>query len=55
MSTINENNPSSYLLSYLKAAKEDRKSGDFYSFEDNKEALSFLDDKNEDYKNIKLK
>lgn len=50
MSSINENNHSPYLLNSLKAAKEDRKSGDFYFFENNNEAISFLDGKNEDYK-----
>ncbi len=43
--TLNENNPSHYLLSSIKAAKQNRKSKDFYSFKNNKEALSFLDDK----------
>lgn len=43
--TLNENNPSLYLLNSVKAAKQNRKSGDFYSFKNNKEALSFLDDK----------
>jgi len=45
MFTLNENNPSPYLLNSIKAAKQNRKSGDFYSFKNNKEALSFLDDK----------
>lgn len=43
--TLNENNPSSYLLNSVKTSKQNRKSGDFYSFKNNKEALSFLDDK----------
>lgn len=45
MFTLNENNPSSYLLDSIKTAKQNRKNGDFYSFKNNKEALSFLDDK----------
>lgn len=45
MFTLNENNPSPYLLDSIKTAKQNRKNGDFYSFKNNKEALSFLDDK----------
>lgn len=45
MFTLNENNPSPYLLNSIKAAKQNRKNGDVYSFKNNKEALSFLDDK----------
>lgn len=45
MFTLNENNPSPYLLGSIKTAKQNRKNGDFYSFKNNKEALSFLDDK----------
>ena len=41
---LDENNPSSYLLSSIKSAKEDRKSGDFYSFKNNKEAVLFIND-----------
>lgn len=45
MFTLNENNPSPYLLNSIKTAKQNKKSGDFYSFKNNKEALSFIDDK----------
>lgn len=45
MFTLNENNPSPYLLNSIKTVKQNRKNGDFYSFKNNKEALSFLDDK----------
>ena len=41
--TLNENFPSPYLLNSIKDAKQDRKKGDFHSFKNNKEALSFLD------------
>lgn len=43
--TLNENNPSPFLLNRVKSAKQGRKKSDFYSFKNNKEALSFLDDK----------
>jgi len=45
MFTLNENTPSPYLLNAIKTAKQNKKSGDVYSFKNNKEALSFLDDK----------
>lgn len=45
MFTLSEKNPSPYLLNSIKTAKQNRKNGDFYSFKNNKETLSFLDDK----------
>ncbi len=42
--TLNESVPSSYLLNSIKTAKQNRKDGNFHSFKNNKEALSFLDD-----------
>ena len=41
--SLNENNPSEYLLSLLKQSQQERKEGTFYSFKDNNEALKFLD------------
>ena len=41
--SLNENNPSQYLLSLLKQSQQERKEGKFYSFKDNDEALKFLD------------
>lgn len=41
--TLNENNPSDYLLSSIEESKKERKKGDYYSFNDNKEAIKFLD------------
>jgi len=43
--TLNENNPSNYLLSSVKESKSERKSGNFHSFKNNREAVSFLDGK----------
>lgn len=43
--TLNESLPSNYLLSSIKAAKNDRKNGGVHSFKSNREALKFLDDK----------
>jgi DNA-damage-inducible protein J len=43
--TLNENIPSDYLLSAIKESKNERKTGNFYSFKDNKAAISFLDNK----------
>jgi hypothetical protein len=34
---------SSYLLSSIKESKSERKSGNFYSFQNNQEAINFLD------------
>lgn len=43
--TLNENNPSDYLLSSIKESMAERKGGDFYSFKNNQEAIKFLDRK----------
>ena len=42
---LNENNPSDYLLTSIKEAKAQRKTGKLHSFKDNKAAISFLDKK----------
>lgn len=41
--TLNEDRPSDYLLSSIKESKDQKKSGDFYSFKDNQAAVNFLD------------
>lgn len=43
--TLNEDKPSDYLLSSIKESKNQRKSSDFHSFEDNQAAVNFLDHK----------
>jgi DNA-damage-inducible protein J len=43
--TLNKNTPSDYLISSIKESRTGRKTGDFYSFKDNQEAIKFLDDK----------
>jgi DNA-damage-inducible protein J len=43
--SIKESVPSDYLLSSIKESKKERKSGNFHSFSDNQDAVSFLDDK----------
>lgn len=43
--TLNENTPSDYLLSSIKESKNERKTGNFHSFKDNREAINFLDNK----------
>ncbi|MFH1456633.1 MAG: type II toxin-antitoxin system RelB/DinJ family antitoxin [Patescibacteria group bacterium] len=43
--SLNEENPSPYLLSSLEEAKKDRLEKQHYSFKNNKEALDFLDKK----------
>ncbi len=40
--TLN-NKPSDYLLSSIKESKDQKESGDFYSFKDNQAAVNFLD------------
>lgn len=45
MFTLNENNPSNYLLSSIKDSKIDRKKGSFHSFKNNEAAIKFLDSK----------
>ncbi len=42
--TLNEDNPSDYLLSSIKEAKEDKKNKKTYTFKNTKEVLNFLDD-----------
>ncbi|HAZ28835.1 MAG TPA: hypothetical protein DCY48_03630 [Candidatus Magasanikbacteria bacterium] len=39
-----EEKPSAYLRKALKESEEDYKNGDYYSFDDPKEALAFLKD-----------
>ena len=41
--TLNENNPSDYLLSSIKESKKEKTKGNYHSFKDNKEAIDFLD------------
>lgn len=43
--TLNEGVPSDYLLSSINESKEDRKSGNFHTFKNNKAAIKFLDNK----------
>ena len=43
--TLNENIPSDYLLSSIKESRDERKAGNFYSFKNNRAAISFLDNK----------
>lgn len=40
--TLN-NKPSDYLLSSIQESKDQKESGDFYSFKDNQAAVNFLD------------
>ncbi len=42
--TLNEDNPSDYLLSSIKEAKADKKNKKNHSFKNTKEALDFLDE-----------
>ncbi len=42
--TLNEDNPSDYLLSSIKEAKKDKKNKKTYKFKNTKEALNFLDE-----------
>lgn len=41
--TLNEDRPSDYLLSSINESKDQKKSGNFYSFKDNQAAVNFLD------------
>ena len=41
--SLDESSPSEYLLSSVANAKKERKSGNFYKFKNNEEALNFLD------------
>jgi DNA-damage-inducible protein J len=41
--TLNEKNPSDYLLSSLKESRIERRRGNFHSFKNNEEAVKFLD------------
>ena len=43
--TLNENNPSEYLLSSIKESSSDRKAGNFHSFKNNRAAIEFLNGK----------
>lgn len=43
--TLNEDKPSDYLLSSVKESMAERKSGNFHSFKNNREAISFLSGK----------
>lgn len=42
--SLREEIPSEYLKQALKESEEDRKNGDYYSFENPKDALKFLED-----------
>lgn len=41
--TLNENDPSDYLLSSIEESKKERRQKKHYSFANNEEALEFLD------------
>jgi addiction module RelB/DinJ family antitoxin len=41
--TLNEINPSKYLLSSIEESKKNRKKKEYYSFKNNKDAIRFLD------------
>jgi antitoxin component of RelBE/YafQ-DinJ toxin-antitoxin module len=41
--TLNEDNPSDYLLSSIEESKKERKQKKHYIFKSNEEALKFLD------------
>ncbi len=41
--TLDENNPSNYLLSSIEESKKERKGKGYYSFKTNEESLDFLD------------
>ena len=41
--SLNEEEPSEYLIDAIKEAEEDRKKGDYYSFDNTDDALEFLD------------
>lgn len=43
--TLNENNPSDYLLSSIKESEVERKAKKFHSFKSNQAAIDFLDNK----------
>lgn len=43
--TLNESNPSEYLLSSIKESNAERRTGDFHSFKNNRAAIKFLDSK----------
>ena len=43
--TLNEDRPSDYLLSSIKEANNEKKSGNFHSFKNNQAAVNFLDHK----------
>ncbi len=43
--TLDESHPSKYLLNSIKESKSDKKNKNTHSFKNNREALSFLDDK----------
>jgi len=41
--TLDESNPSDYLLSSIKESKKQKKEKEYYSFKNNEESLNFLD------------
>ncbi|PIT87360.1 MAG: type II toxin-antitoxin system antitoxin, RelB/DinJ family [Candidatus Magasanikbacteria bacterium CG10_big_fil_rev_8_21_14_0_10_40_10] len=41
--TLDESNPSNYLLSSIEESKKERKEKEYYSFKNNEESLNFLD------------
>jgi DNA-damage-inducible protein J len=43
--TLNEDTPNDYLLSSIKESRDERMSGSFYSFKNNKAAINFLNNK----------
>jgi len=43
--SLNENVPSAYLLSSIKESESERKKGNFHSFKNSQESVSFLDGK----------
>ena len=43
--TLNENVPSEYLLSSIEESRNERRTGNFHSFKNNKAAINFLDNK----------
>lgn len=40
--SLNENNPSNFLLSSIEESKKQREKKEFYSFKNNQEAINFL-------------
>jgi len=41
--TLDEGSPSKYLLDSIEESRKQRKTGNYYSFKNNKEALEFLE------------